>query len=123
MTTAFEDDPQYAVLQIASDPSEGGSKQPRIRIPCTFQGMEGKRLVLETSEQVSPSSMVSVEYSDALFLGDVMNCTQTHIDLWQIEIRVEQVLSGLQSLMALRAGLLGEAVPKPFGLIPAGVRN
>jgi len=85
--------------------------------------MEGKRLVLETSERVPPSTVVSVEYSDALFLGDVMSCTHTVMDFWQIEIHVKQVLSGLESLMALRAGLLGGAVPQPFGLVPAGARN
>jgi hypothetical protein len=123
VTTAFEDHPQSAVLQIASDTPQGGSDKTRIRIPCTFQGIEGKRLVLEASERVSPSTMVSVEYSDALFLGDVMSCTHINTDFWQIEIRVEQVLSGLQSLMALRAGLLGKAVPQRLGLVPAGVRN
>ena len=32
-------------------------------------------------------------------------------DTWKLEVRVEQILSGLQSLVALRAQLLGEAVP------------
>jgi hypothetical protein len=85
--------------------------------------MEGKRLALETSERIAPSTTVSIEYNDALFLGDVMSCTHKNADFWSLEVRVEQVLSGLQSLMALRAGLLGEAVPQPFGMVPAGVRN
>jgi hypothetical protein len=119
VTTALEDHPQSAVLQIASETPNGA----KIRIPCTFLGMEGKRLLVETSERVAPSTMVSVEYSDALFLGDVMICNHKNADFWKVEIRVEQVLSGLQSLIALRAGLLGEAVPQPFGMIPAGVRN
>ncbi len=123
MTTALEDHPQSAVLQIASETPNGAASKAKTRIPCTFQGMEGKRLVLETSERVAPSTMVSVEYNDALFLGDVMSCTHKDADFWNIEIRVEQVLSGLQSLMALRAGLLGEAVPQPLGMVPAGVRN
>ena len=119
MTTALEDHPQSAVLQIAAETPNGS----KVRIPCTFQGMEGKRLTLETSERVASSTMVSVEYNDALFLGDVMSCTHKETDFWRVEIRVEQVLSGLQSLMALRAGLLGEAIPQPFAAVPAGVRN
>jgi hypothetical protein len=40
-----------------------------------------------------------------------------------VEIKVQQILTGLKSLMALRAGLLGAGVPAPRGFVPAGGLN
>jgi hypothetical protein len=85
--------------------------------------MEGKRLLLESPERLGISTVVSVEYNDALFLGDVMNCRGASDGVWLVEIKVQQILTGLQSLMALRAGLLGDGVPAPRGFVPAGGLN
>jgi hypothetical protein len=84
--------------------------------------MHGKRLIVDAIEQIPVFAPVSVEFDDSLFLGDVVSCSKSQ-DGWNLEIKVEQVLSGLQSLMALRAGLLGESVPQSLGLIPFGARN
>ena len=82
-------------------------------MPCSFQGSEGKRLSLQASEPVPVSSAVSVEFNDVLFLGEVVACTGEVNRACNVEIKVEQVLSGLQSLMALRSRLLGEGMQHP----------
>ena len=69
--------------------------------------MQGKRLILEVSEPLPASAAVTVEYNDALFLGEVLICRETN-GLCKVEIKVEQILTGLQSLIALRSRLLGE---------------
>ncbi len=68
--------------------------------------------MLESAERISLSTPVSVEYNDAMFLGEVLHCQATANGQYHIEIIVEQILTGLQSLMALRDGLLGEAKPQ-----------
>jgi len=122
-----------ATLQL---PSSTGDSNKR-RIPCTFNGMTGKRLSISTAEALPASTAVSVEYDDRLFLGEVLTCSsatpaegeqalraQTAADpSWIIELKIEQILSGLQSLLALRAHLLSESVPQPLSLIPVGARN
>ena len=84
--------------------------------------MQGKRLRIESSEALGISTPVSVEYDDALFLGEVVNCAPGEQG-WAIELKVEQILSGLHSLMALRAHLLSESVAQPLTLVPLGARN
>ena len=64
--------------------------------------MHGKRLSLEAGEALPVSSVISVEYDDELFLGEVVSCVETEQG-WNLQIKVEQILTGLQSLMALRA--------------------
>jgi hypothetical protein len=84
--------------------------------------MHGKRLSLEAGEALPVSSVISVEYDDELFLGEVVSCVETEQG-WNLQIKVEQILTGLQSLMALRARLLSESVPQPLRLLPIGARN
>ena len=121
MTTSFGDHPHSAVIQVPTGEANGSKYQ----IPCTFEGMEGKRLRLESPERLSLSTVVSVEYNDAMFLGEVMNCRKDPANNWQLEIKVDQILTGLQSLMALRAGLLGESTPVsvPRGFVPVAGSN
>ena len=84
--------------------------------------MHGKRLSLEAGEALPVSSVISVEYDDELFLGEVVSCVETEQG-WNLQIKVEQILTGLQSLIALRARLLSESVPQPLRLLPIGARN
>ena len=72
--------------------------------------MENKRLSLTSGHRLAASSAVSVEYNDAMFLGEVLACTQDCDEIWHIEVQVEQILTGLQSLITLRARLLGEGL-------------
>ena len=88
-------------------------------IPCLFGEVKGKRLVVQTEAPIIAYTTVTVEYDDAMFLGEVVVCNQD-AGAFSIEIKVEQVLSGLQSLMALRAQLLG-AAPANVPMVPTFV--
>lgn len=76
-------------------------------IPCLFEEIQGKRLILEVSEPLPAYTAVTVEYNDALFLGEVITYAKIN-GLCKIEVKVEQILTGLQSLITLRNRLLGE---------------
>jgi hypothetical protein len=108
VNTFYANDAPSAIIQISSPDADGKKRT----VPCSFQGSEGKRLVLQSSEPVPVSSAVSVEFNDALFLGEVVACTGGGNRACDIEIKIEQILSGLQSLMALRSHLLSEGVPQ-----------
>ena len=85
--------------------------------------MHGKRLSLKADEALPVSSVISVEHDDELFLGEVVSCVEAERG-WDLQIKVEQILTGLQSLMALRARLLSEgAAAQPLRLLPIGARN
>lgn len=103
--TIAPDDHPSAFLQIPSATPSGAKRN----VPCTFHGMDGKRLVLETHEPVEISTAASIEVNDAMFIGEVVICNRTANGVWELELKIEHVLSGLHSLMALRAQLLGEA--------------
>ncbi|HEX3685420.1 MAG TPA: hypothetical protein VHU83_22995 [Bryobacteraceae bacterium] len=119
MSTSFDDHPQAATILVPSASGNGAKRS----IPCTFQGTEGRRLILEAGEPLSPSTALSIEHEDNLFLGEVMACAAQAPAVYRMEIKIEQILTGLHSLMALRARLLGESVPHPLALVPAGVLN
>lgn len=113
LTNHFEN----ATIQIS-----GTGTAERKRISCSFQGVDGKRMSLVAFERVPASTALMVEYNDALFLGEVVACTQDVASAWHMEVRIEQILTGLESLMNLRANLLGEAVPVAPRMVPAGSR-
>jgi len=85
--------------------------------------MQGKKLILEAGEPLPISSVISVEHEDVLFLGEVIACKGASGPAWNLEIKVEQILTGLQSLMALRDHLSGVAVPQPLGVMSARTLN
>jgi hypothetical protein len=116
--SSFDDHPHPATIQVPNGEANGA----KLHVPSTFAGMEGKRLILESPERISMSTPVSVEYNDAMFLGEVMLCKPSGDGNFRVEIYVEQILTGLQSLMALRAGLLGDqTAAKPRGFVPVGI--
>lgn len=106
MSTSFDQNHQSAVLNLPS----GGNYGQKQTIPCLFAGIEGKRLAIELPERAPVSAAVSVEYNDALFLGEVVSSRLEASGYWKAEVKVEQVLTGLMSLMNLRTRLLGEGV-------------
>jgi hypothetical protein len=113
VTSTFDDHPHPATILIPTGEANGA----KLHVPSTFSAMEGKRLILEASERISLSTPVSVEYDDAMFLGEVMLCKPMGEGNYRVEIYVEQILTGLQSLMALRDGLLGDGqalAPRAF---------
>ena len=110
MTSTFEDHPHPATIQIPT----GAANGEKFQVPSTVTRMEGKRLILETRERIGMSTPVSVEYNDAMFLGEVMVCKPNSDGNYRVEVFVEQILTGLQSLIALRAGLLGDGQTSPM---------
>ena len=63
-----------------------------------------------------------MKFEDALYLGEVI--ASNAVDgTWQLDIHVEQILSGLASLVALRNQLMSESVSTPLAGVPAGSRN
>jgi hypothetical protein len=75
--------------------------------PCTVRSLKDGRLQIVAATAVASGAAVGVEMNDALLLGEVISSApKPHA--WHIEIRVEQILDDLTSLMALRAKLLEE---------------
>ena len=98
-----------ATLKTAS----AGTANPQT-LPCLFHEFEGKRLILQFESKPLVSGPVSVEYNDALFLGEIVRSGALSDGIWQMEILVDQILTGLESLLRFRAQLLGEGVgPAP----------
>lgn len=93
-----------STLHIAQTDGSGAKRS----IPCCVERFQGNRLRILTSERVATGTAVSVEHEDALLLGEVAHEAEQSAS-WALEIRVEQMLNGLMSLMALRARLLEEA--------------
>jgi hypothetical protein len=79
--------------------------------------MQGNRLILESSTKLNVSTVVSVEYEDTLFLGEVVGLNSVPAG-YAICIFVKQALTGLQSLLTLRSQLGGEASPALVGKSP-----
>jgi hypothetical protein len=111
MTHCSSDDYRTAILKLPQG-LKGISQ-----VECTFQEMRGRRLSLETPFEVPRSAAVSVEYEDALYLGEVIRTTARGGRCF-VEIDVEQILSGLSSLMALRNRLLADQPVRPAVGIP-----
>lgn len=103
--TNSPDHPKYAVLQVRSSAPGESARQ----IDCQVQAIDAKRLSLVSRERVRVSTPVTLEYNDNMLLGEVMACTQDCDQQWHIELKLEQILTGLQSLMSLRERLFSES--------------
>ena len=79
------------------------AKEAFIGIVSDFKN---ERLLLSSPEPLSAFQAITVEYEDMLFLGEVLACTSESEGKWTILVKVEQVLTALQSLMRLREQLL-----------------
>ena len=90
-----------ATLEV--EPAHGTGK--RRSLPIAFQTFANKCLTLTTSEPLDTSTAVGLDYNGVLFVGEVVRCTAGVGDQWQVEIKVAQTLTGLQSLLMLRAEL------------------
>jgi hypothetical protein len=91
-------------------------------MPCLIADKQGNRLTLETNVCVPPFSPATVEYDDAMFLGEVVTSREENGG-FTLEIKIEQVLSGLGSLMALRSHLLADSVAHPASSSPVAYRQ
>jgi hypothetical protein len=103
VTSQFNQNPQTATINIPVN--AGGANK---RVECLFLGIVGGRATLEAKECLPLSTAVSIEHNDTLFLAEVVRCASSSDNGWRIEVKVEQMLTGLQNLLALRAHLLGE---------------
>jgi hypothetical protein len=83
----------------------------RRAIPGVFRLFDGKSLIVNTTERISPSSSVAAQSDDVLFVGEVLACEQETDMCWVVRIRVKHTLSSLQSLMRLHNALLGGPGP------------
>ena len=75
---------------------------------CIFHGIESKRLTVETQKNLRSSAALSVECNDALYLGEVVHSIQTTKGSWRAEVNVEQILTGLRSLIKFRERLFDD---------------
>jgi len=123
--------PEFDSIVHLPAPTPGAA---RVDAPCRVLSFRGNRLALLTDREIPPCVPLSVEHDDALYLGEVVKSgafksgnvvvaehvsgslvpTSTRGDNperaeYHVEILIEQVLSGLQSLVTLRARLLDEA--------------
>jgi hypothetical protein len=95
------DSPNSATVEVLS---ENGSGKRR-RIPGIFHAFADDWLTLMTGERLAASTAVGIEYNDVLFLGEVIRSTPGAGNEWTMDIKVAQTLTGLESLMILRAEL------------------
>jgi hypothetical protein len=95
-----------------------GLNQVERIVPCTVRSLKDGRLQVIAAMPLHSGMAVGVETDDTILLGEVISSApKPHA--WHIEIRVEQILDDLTSLMALRAKLLEESrtsTPSPVPL-------
>lgn len=107
-----------SILHLPSDETGGARRS----VPCAILEIHGQYLRVITTHAVSAGAAISVEGADAMFLGEVVRATNED-GRYRLDVRVEQILNGLMSLMSLRARLLdGAAQPGPV-VQPAPVRE
>ena len=94
-----------------------------LEVQCQVDSSSGKRLTLTTPERVAVSTAVSLEYNDSMLLCEVVACTQDVEQRWHLELHVEQILTGLQSLITLRERLLGESAPSRMNSAAVGAHR
>jgi hypothetical protein len=82
-----------------------GSGEERRRIPSTVHTFADDWLTLIAAERLAPATAVGVENNDVLFVGEVVRSISWGSNEWAIDIKVAHTLTGLQSLMILRAEL------------------
>lgn len=77
----------------------------RRRIPGIVHASAHEWLTLITKERLATSTAVRIEYNDILFIGDVVRSVPWGSNDWAVDIKVAKTLTGLESLMILRAQL------------------
>jgi hypothetical protein len=88
-----------ATVEIVSGSGE------RRKIPGIFHTFASKCVKLIASERLAYRTVVGIECNDVLFIGEVICCTPGAGDQREIDVKVAQTLTGLESLMILKAEL------------------
>ena len=83
---------------------ENGSEERRT-IPGIFHAFASRCVKLIASERLAYRTVIGIECNDVLFIGEVVGCTLEDGDQWEIDVKIAQTLTGLESLMILRAQL------------------
>ena len=96
-----QDSPNFARVEIVS---ENDGKERRT-IPGIFHAVASKCVKLIASERLAQCTVVGIECNDVLFIGEVVGCAPGDGDQWEIDVKIAQTLTGLESLMILRAEL------------------
>lgn len=92
-----------STIHLTSAAAQGA----KVDLPCSVIEIKGKHLLLKSKNLIPARVPLSVEHEDALYLGEVVHCVLEGNE-YSVSIEVEQVLTGLQSLVSLRARLLDE---------------
>jgi hypothetical protein len=105
--------PDFDSIVHLPAPGPGASQ---VDAPCRVLSFHGNRLALLTDRYIPLCAPLTVEHDDALYLGEVVKSPVPPLTAdvslnharYHIEVVIEQVLSGLQSLVTSRARLLDE---------------
>jgi hypothetical protein len=90
-----------ATVEIVSE----NDNEERRRIPGIFHAFASRCVRLIASEWLAHRTVIGIECNDVLFIGEVVGCTPGDENQWEIDVKVVQTLTGLESLMILRAQL------------------
>ena len=80
---------------------------PKNDIACRVVTVKGHRMHVQSSQAIPACVPLSVQHDDALYLGEAVYCLALDC-VYEVDIDVEQVLTGLQGLVSLRARLFDE---------------
>ena len=82
-----------------------------------IDSFESKQLRLSCRQPLPVFGALTVQHEDTLFLGEVITCApKADGREWMVVVKVEQVLTALQSLLCLRKQLL--EAERPTQLAP-----
>ena len=98
MSSNLFDRPETATIEII------GMDKPSYGV---FGALTHRHLTIIAGERITLSTAVSIEHRNNLWMGDVCSCEQLDEGCFEIGITVAHKLTGLDSLMRLRAELLG----------------
>jgi hypothetical protein len=85
-------------------------------VRALFKAFATPQLTVDSERPIAPLTVVSVEYEDCLFLGEVRRSRATDQGAFEVEIDVKQKVNSLTALMRLRAALLDANAPAPLDM-------
>lgn len=95
-------EPEAVLIQI---------RQERLHNPQPVRGglvqHNGQFAVVVLAVNVPPSTVISIQRGDMLLIGEAI-ASRSSVDGFEVRVRIEQILSGLQSLLRLREQLTSE---------------
>jgi hypothetical protein len=83
VTTAASQNTETVLIELAPNHPD-----PARRFAGTISAAAGKRLIINSPEQIAVSSTIRVQGKDLLFLGDVLESTRDTDGRWSVHMRV-----------------------------------